>query len=251
MHPIVALWSHPRSLSTVFERIMRERGDLTCFHEPFMYDYYVHRRARVMPHFDLDPSHPVAYPAIRDRLLAAAEAGPVFFKDMSYYVVPRLFDDEAFARRLTHSFLIRDPLQAILSYHKLDPAMSCEEIGLEAQWRLAQWLAAKLGQAPLVVEAEAVQADPQGTLGRYWAALGLDFAAQAFHWDAAHTPADWGQVASWHGQARASSGIAAPKPGAADRARAAFGAAAQARPQLRSYLDHHRPSYEALKAHAL
>ncbi|MEZ5772185.1 MAG: hypothetical protein R3D61_11380 [Defluviimonas denitrificans] len=45
-HPIIAMWSHPRSMSTAIERIMRERGDLDCLHEPFMYDYYVHRQVR-------------------------------------------------------------------------------------------------------------------------------------------------------------------------------------------------------------
>ena len=38
-HPVYAMWSHPRSMSTAIERIMRERGDLDCAHEPFMYDY--------------------------------------------------------------------------------------------------------------------------------------------------------------------------------------------------------------------
>ena len=57
-HPIIALWSHPRSMSTAFERIMRSRGDLDCLHEPFMYDYYVHRAKRVMPHFDAEAEHP-------------------------------------------------------------------------------------------------------------------------------------------------------------------------------------------------
>ena len=60
MYPIIVLWTHPRSLSTAIERVMRERGDLTCFHEPFMYDYYVHRQVRVMPHFDVMPDHPHA-----------------------------------------------------------------------------------------------------------------------------------------------------------------------------------------------
>ncbi|MDH3659971.1 MAG: hypothetical protein OEU92_08075 [Alphaproteobacteria bacterium] len=43
MFPIIALWCHPRSMSTAIERIMRERGDCRCFHEPFLYDYYVAR----------------------------------------------------------------------------------------------------------------------------------------------------------------------------------------------------------------
>nr|WP_293108444.1 hypothetical protein [Okeania sp. SIO2F4] len=38
---IVVLWAHPRSLSTVFERIMMERGDFKIFHEPFAYVYYI------------------------------------------------------------------------------------------------------------------------------------------------------------------------------------------------------------------
>ncbi len=57
-HPIFVLWSHPRSMSTATERIMRERGDLDCAHEPFIYDYYVHRKIRVMPHFDVQEGHP-------------------------------------------------------------------------------------------------------------------------------------------------------------------------------------------------
>ncbi|WP_283176701.1 hypothetical protein [Gemmobacter sp. 24YEA27] len=75
MNRIYALWSHPRSMSTAMERVMRERGDLDCAHEPFMYDYYVHRAIRQMPHFDVRPDHPVSYPAIRDHLLARAAKG--------------------------------------------------------------------------------------------------------------------------------------------------------------------------------
>ena len=78
MNKIIALWSHPRSMSTAMERVMRERGDLWCAHEPFMYDYYVNRQVARMPHFDVQPDHPVTYEAIRDMLLAEAEKGPVF-----------------------------------------------------------------------------------------------------------------------------------------------------------------------------
>ena len=116
MRPIIALWSHPRSMSTAIERIMRERGGLDCAHEPFTYDYYVGRRVHAMPLFDADPDQPTSYEAIRDQLLTRAEAPPVFFKDMSYYVVPRIFDDPGFAARLTNCLPIRDPIQSIPSY---------------------------------------------------------------------------------------------------------------------------------------
>ncbi len=250
MHPIFALWSHPRSMSTATERIMRERGDLTCFHEPFMYDYYIHRQVRVMPHFAPDPGRPVDYPAIRDQLLAAGEAGPVFFKDMSYYVVPALFEDEAFARRVRHCFLIRDPLRALVSYYRLDPHLTLEEVGLEAQWRQLRWLEEALGVAAVVLEAEAVQRDPRATMAACWQRLGLADAPHAFAWSNAAVPADWGQVGAWHGQASESRGIDPPRPQEAAETRAAFETVAAEAPHLRDYLAHHLPAYEALKARA-
>ena len=40
MHKIVALWAVPRSTSTAFEWMMRQRGDLDCLHEPFGEAWY-------------------------------------------------------------------------------------------------------------------------------------------------------------------------------------------------------------------
>ncbi|MGI9463794.1 MAG: hypothetical protein ACR2OM_07640, partial [Aestuariivirgaceae bacterium] len=120
-HPIVGLWAHPRSMSTATERIMRERGDCTVFHEPFLVDYYLHRAVGQMAMLEEDKTKPRDYEAVRAMLLDAAGDRPVFFKDMSYYVVPRIFEDEAFARRLCNVFLIRDPRRSIASYFKLDP----------------------------------------------------------------------------------------------------------------------------------
>ena len=251
MHPIIALWSHPRSMSTAIERIMRERGDLDCAHEPFMYDYYVARRVRVMPLFEVEPDRPADYEAIRDHLLARAEVGPVFFKDMSYYVVPRIFDDPDFAGRLTNAFLIRDPLQSILSYHKLDPELTSEEIGLEAQWRHFEWLLAERGTAPVVLDAEAVRQDSVAVIGAFWRQIGLADRPQAFSWSDDEKPKDWGQVAAWHGAVGASSGIRPAETTTRAERQRAFEARAAEAPTLLALLAHHQPFYERLSAHAL
>ena len=251
MNRIIALWCHPRSMSTAIERIMRERGDCTCFHEPFMYDYYVHRAVRAMPHFDVEPDRPLAYGEIRDHLLAAAESSPVFLKDMSYYMVPALFEDVAFARRVSHAFLIRDPRRAILSYHKLDAEVTLEEIGLEAQWRHFEWLRGALGLDPVVLEAEAVRRAPEAAMRAFWAAIDLPFVEHAFAWSDDDTPKDWGQVAGWHGTVSSSGEI---KPLTAEEeheARAKFDKAAEEAPSLKDYLAHHQPFYDRLRAHAL
>ncbi len=244
-HPVIALWSHPRSMSTAFERIMRARGDLECLHEPFMYDYYINRSTKEMPHFDAMDDHPRSYEAIRDMILARAERSPVFFKDMSYYVMPHILEDEDFFARLTHSFLIRDPRAAILSYAKLDPDMLLEEIGLEAQWQHAEAVQQRTGKPPVVVSSEAVQADPEGQMRRYWQALGLSDKPQALHWNDP-APADWQQVQGWHGEAMASSTIRPITAGQSARSAAEFTALAAREPRFAQYLAHHQPYYEQL-----
>ena len=249
-HPIIALWSHPRSMSTAFERIMRSRGDHDCLHEPFMYDYYVNRSTRQMPHFNAMDEHPKSYESIRAMILAKAETGPVFFKDMSYYVVPHILSDDAFFDRLTHSFLVRDPRAAILSYAKLDPDMLLEEIGLEAQWRHAEAVMARTGRNPVVVTSESVQADPEGQMRRYWQAVGLTHKPEALRWSDP-APADWQQVQGWHGEVMASSTIRPISAEQQAHTAAEFERLLSAEPHFGTYLAHHLPFHERLLHHAI
>ena len=126
--------------------------------------------------------------AIRDMLLARAGDGPVFFKDMAYYVMPRILSDAAFIDRLTHVFLIRNPVAAILSYYKLDAGVTLEEVGIEAQWRLYDALVG-MGADPVVIEAEAVQRDTRGVMSALWQRIGLSMREEAFDWQDS-TPKD-------------------------------------------------------------
>jgi len=236
-------------MSTATERLMRERGDLDCLHEPFMYDYYVHRQRRVMPHFEAQEGHPTAYADIRDMLLERAEKGPVFIKDMSYYVVPHILEDRAFSDRLRNSFLIRNPVASVTSYYKLDPEVTLEEVGLAAQWRHFEGLSER-GEAPPVIRAEDVRADPEGIMAALWQRLGLPYRAEAFDWQR-ETPADWTQVEGWHADVSQSKEI---RPLTDEEVRAQddkFEALAREAPHLRDYVAHEMPYYERLSAHAL
>ena len=250
-YPILCLWVHPRSMSTAVERIMRERGDFECFHEPFMYDYYVHRKQAYMPHFDVDPSLPVSYPEIKAMLLEKAKHSPVFIKDMSYYMVPQMFDDIEFAKRLTHSFLIRNPMHSILSYFKLDQNVTLEEIGLEAQWRHVEWLQNELNIDPIILSAEQIREDTEGMIKEYWQTLGLEIKNEAFEWNTDKAPEDWQQVSGWHGNVSQSKGIRKPNKENDLKRQQEFDELAQENPKLRKYLEHHLPFYKKLKVLAL
>jgi len=232
---------------------MRERGDLDCFHEPFMYDYYVARQKRVMPFFKAEKGRPVTYRQVRDVLIEAAEKSPVFVKDMSYYVIPHMLDDPEFCARLTNTFLIRDPVASIMSYFKLDPDINCEEVGLQAQARHYQALH-NSGQKPIVVQAEDVRAGARRVVTAYWKAIGLKPANHAFNWQGAK-PDDWKQVDGWHIDVSASKGILPTNreemQTQLNAKKDEFAALARQHPKLQALLDYHLPHYEMLKSNAL
>lgn len=248
MHKIIALWVHPRSMSTAVERIMRERGDLTCFHEPFMYGYYLNHSPRMMPKFEPSDDQRVNYAETRQMIFEAAERGPVFFKDMSYYHLPQIYDDYKMADRVTNLFLIRDPRRSILSYYKLDADVTAVEVGLEALWQHYSWLANAMKQNPIVVQAETIQRDPKAVVSKVWDRIGLPDCPQAFDWQIENVPEDWKSVSGWHEDVSSATGI---RPAATDDAAEKFAAAAASAPRLQRLLDQHLPYYEQLKAYAI
>ena len=237
---IHALWCHPRSVSTAFERVMRERGDLDVLHEPFLYEFYLNQSTGLFPDFEPDADHPRTYDDIRRMILARSEVQTLFIKEMAFYALIHLRQDPAFLARMTHCFLIRDPVESILSYYHRDPDFSLFEVGIEAQHQLYQTLRTA-GISPLVITSDDLRADPQATLRRYWSHVGLADAPHAFEWDN-KVPKGWEAVKGWHRDTLNSGAI---KKAASTRDYRAELAALGA--PFTTYDSHHRPFYDALK----
>ena len=64
----------------------------------------------------------------------------------------------------THAFLIRDPARMIASYLRKREAAAFEDFGLDRQADFFAREADRLGEAPPVVDAHDVLADPEATL---------------------------------------------------------------------------------------
>ena len=218
---------------------MRERGDVAVLHEPFLHFHYLTSRERLFPDFKPEPGYPVTYEDVRAMIREGARKRPLFFKDMAYYVTDMLPGDADFASDMTHAFLIRDPVEAALSYARRDPGFTRTELGHEAQHRLYHALVA-MGHAPLVITADQLRADPEATLGRYWAHVGLGFARDAFDWDDS-VPEGWKSVAAWHREVLQSGSIRKPDPGDAAKGLAALGG------PYAGYAAHHAPFYAELR----
>ena len=86
MQEIIVLWATPRSTSTAFEWMMRMRGDMACFHEPFGEAWYQGDDAlwpRLTPDSPRQPG--LTFASVLANLKGAAEKRPVFSKDMPQF----------------------------------------------------------------------------------------------------------------------------------------------------------------------
>jgi hypothetical protein len=205
MIPIFALWTHPRSISTAFERVMMERGDITVLHEPFSYLYYVHQDGATIDQQYVDPGHPTDYDGIRSHILDTAAGSAVFFKDMCAHCFDQLRVDDVFLQRLSNTFLIRDPAKTVASYYAMNPKVTAAEIGLRQLSGIYEQLLSR-GLEAVVVDADDLEEDPEGTMNAYCLALRIPFIPDALTWDSGHQ-AEWEIWKDWHRDAAQSTGI--------------------------------------------
>lgn len=239
MHQIIALWTHPRSISTALERVMMERGDLKVLHEPFSYLYYVESGEATITQEYEDPDHPRTYNSIKNLILRHGENSPVFFKDMCAHCHEPLLKDEAFLSTLTNTFLIRDPAKAIPSYYALNPDVTSEEIGYEQLMEVFQKVKKLGGKPPIVIDATDLENDPEGIVKAYCDALGIPFIPESLTWEPDHKP-EWEIWKTWHEDAARTTGI--------QKNVEIFEVTVDNSDHLKSYYDHHIPFYESLHA---
>ena len=207
----LALWATPRSTSTAFEWMMRQRRDFTCFHEPWneLYYYGEDRQSERDDHVDAKPDH--NYAQVWDEVVAQVASGKVFVKDFVYSVEHDL-DDEKLAA-MTHTFLIRDPKRVVQGLARHWPDCTFEEVGFESLHRLFHRVADRDGTPPPVMYSGDLLDDPAGTAQAYCEAVGIPFIAEALEWDAGdRSEVSWYDEGTgpWHDNLRESTGIQKP-----------------------------------------
>ncbi len=213
-HPIYFLWATPRSTSTAFEWMMRQRGDLACFHEPFGMAWYQGPDARAPRPAPPERQRPEAtFDKIWSDILTAAEKRPVFVKDMPHHT-DHLWTDE-FLDRITHSFLIRDPAKVLASLHRsyqkagFAEGFEPHEISFGPQQKLFDLLRGR-GQTPPVLDSDDLLADPDTMVEAYCKAIGIPFIQDALTWQpGSREDVLWydGNDDIWHASLRDSDGL--------------------------------------------
>ena len=230
---MLALWSAPRSRSTAFERMMRQRGDFTVLHEPF--SHTANYGSTVVDGVELRSEQ---------ELLAVLKnlGGRVFFKDTTDFYYPHLLADTEFLAKAKHIFLIRHPREAIESHYALHPNLKRDEIGFGWLHEIFEAVLAATGTQPVVIDSGDLLAHPAETVRRFCELVGIDFLPEALRWDPA-TPEAWIRSEKWHAATARSVGFAEPGR--------RYETSVDDSPTLAGYLAHHLPFYESLRRHRI
>ena len=208
MHKILALWAVPRSTSTAFEWMMRQRGDMDCLHEPFGEAWY-QGEDPLWPRFRAgDKTTPgLTLDTVWADIQARAAKGPVFLKDFPHYVNHMWTPD--WLGHFAHAFLIRDPAKTITSMYDKWPDFDELEVGFPEQRALFDLLTALNGAPPPVIDSDDLLEDPDGMVRAFCAATGIPFLEHAMTWEpGADTAAySWWDGGSFHANLKASTGL--------------------------------------------
>jgi hypothetical protein len=207
MNKIVALWGVPRSTSTAFEWMMRQRGDMECFHEPYGEAWYQGEKP-LWPRLSADSVRTpgLTQGSVTDKLKAAAARGAVFSKDFPHYI-DHSWDDDLLSM-FTHSFLIRDPAKTITSMFNKWPDFHEKEAGFPEQRRLFDRIADKTGSPPPVIDSDDMLEDPAGMVSLWCASVGIPFIETALSWQpGARDEVSWWDGGSFHANLRDSDGL--------------------------------------------
>ncbi|MEL7097536.1 MAG: sulfotransferase family protein [Pseudomonadota bacterium] len=208
MNRIIALWAVPRSTSTAFEWMMRQRGDLDCLHEPFGEAWYQGEAPlwqRFQPGDKTTPG--LTLDSVWADIQARAKAGPVFLKDFPHYINHMWTPD--FLSHFTHAFLIRDPAKTITSMHKQWPDFHEGEVGFPEQRALFDLLHALNGAPPPVIDSDDLLEAPEAMTQAFCDAVDIPFLPEALSWEPGGDPSahSWWDGGSFHANLANSTGL--------------------------------------------
>ena len=241
--PILALWAVPRSTSTAFEWMMRQRGDMTCFHEPFGEAWYQGDEPW-WPRYTEGSVRTagLTFTSAWDAVTDAALREPVFIKDFPHYL--ETFWTDEFLAHFTHSFLIRDPLKSLLSMHSKWPEFHFKETGLPEQRQLFDRLWAQSGSPPPVIDSDDLLEQPDAMVKAWCEVVGIPFVADALSWEPGpRDEVSWWDGGSFHARLRDSDGLK-PQPHT-------YASLDEAPARVRQVYEIIQPHYEAMRKHRI
>ncbi len=201
------MWSGPRNISTAMMRSFENRSDTFVSDEPF-YGYY-------LKNTDID--HPGRKGVLRSMEtdwytvsktitgLPPNEEKVWYQKHMAQHNLPGV--DLSWTRLVTNCFLIRDPKEVIISYHKKYEVNRAELLGYPQQVELYRMLTEGDCIEPAIVDAQDILMDPKDILSKLCSTLGIPFRDEMLLWPAGPRDTDGVWAKHWYSNVESSTGF--------------------------------------------
>ena len=234
----IAMWSGPRNLSTAMMRSFDSRPDTFVSDEPF-YGCFLKdtgsdhpMRHEVIAAMDCDWTSVIG--TLRGQ---PGDGSPIWYQKQMWHHMTGPIGYEHF-EGFSHAFLIREPERMIASYLRKREAAVFEDFGLERQADFFDREADRLGEAPPVIDASDVLADPQAVLSRLCDALAIPWDVHMLAWEPGPRDTDGPWAPHWYATVEASTGFGPPETEPVELPDDAQQLADRCRPYYQKLADH-------------
>lgn len=179
----IALWTCPRSRSTLMTRSFEQLDGCLIFDEPLYSPYLVNHgfdhphRKEIMEAYEAD------YQKVISNITGtlAPSYSFSFQKHITKHVLPE-FGTE-WLKHLHHVFLIREPSEVIASWYKVFGNVTTHDIGIISQYEIFQKVETLLKRVPLVIDSRDLVKDPRQVLSFICSHVGLNFSEDMLIWE--------------------------------------------------------------------
>lgn len=178
MEKIICLWSCPRNVSTALMYSFGSREDTSIFDEP-LYGHYLRKSKLEHPGRDviINSLECDGEKVINDIILKPQNKIN-FHKLMTHFLIDL---DLSFLKKVTNILFIRDPKEIINSYHKVIPYPTIDDIGIEKQFKLFNYLKSN-DQDVVVLDSKELLIDPEITLKKLCKKINIPFDKKMLKW---------------------------------------------------------------------
>ena len=236
----IACWSGPRNISTAMMRAWENRTDTAVTDEP-LYAHYLAETGTEHPGRDeVIERGECDWRRVVHTLTGPVPGGkPIWYqKHMTHHLLPEIA--RGWLAGMVNCFLIRDPVDVLLSCSRAREPDSAEEIGFPQQAEIFDAVCDETGDVPVVIDAGDFLRNPEGLLRAWCARLEIAFDERMLRWPSGRRDSDGVWAPHWYGAVERSTSF--------EPWRARSGTLS---PSLQPLLDECLPHYQHLHAHRL
>ncbi|HYK47554.1 MAG TPA: hypothetical protein VEV83_20395 [Parafilimonas sp.] len=200
----ICLWSSPRNISTAMMYSFAQRDDTIAVDEP-LYAHYLRVTGIDHPGREetLNSQENDGDKVVRNVIFGKYEKPIVFLKQMTHHLVDL---DLRFMSHTRNILFIRDPKQIIASYAQVRPEVTMQDVGIEKQWWLFNYLTEN-NFSCIVLDSNEILRSPQNVLQQLCAAISIPFSEAMLHWPAGPKKEDGVWSKYWYENVHRSTGF--------------------------------------------